>query len=331
MDKSTREYIINLLNADNPEELFHTADEIRKDYCADKVHIRGIIEFSNHCKRDCLYCGLRKSNKNITRYRMDETEILDSAVKAGNLGYKTILLQSGEDEVYNIDRLCKIVSSIKRKLDCAVTLSIGEKSFDDYKRLKEAGADRYLLRFETSDEKLFKRLKPDSSFADRMDCLVNLKKLNYQVGSGIMVGLPEQTFETLAGDVLLMKKLELDMIGIGPFLPHYNTPLCDAPSGTLNLTLKMLSIIRIAMPDAHIPATTAVGTVHVTGRQQALKCGCNVIMPNITPSKYRKFYEIYPNKAPAGKNLSDSHSHIEKMIKSLGRNISKDYGHSLKK
>jgi len=331
MDRLRREYITDWLNTDKPEELFETADKIRKDYCTDKVHIRGIIEFSNHCKRDCLYCGIRKSNKNITRYRMDEAEILNCAVKAGNLGYKTILLQSGEDEVYSIDRLCKIVSGIKRKVDCAITLSIGEKSFDDYKRLKEAGADRYLLRFETSDEKLFKRLKPDSSFVSRLLCIENLMKLGYQVGSGIMVGLPEQTLETLADDILLMKKLELDMIGIGPFLPHHNTPLCHAPSGTLGLTLRILSIIRIAMPDTHIPATTAVGTVDTTGRQQALKCGCNVIMPNITPSKYRKFYEIYPDKVSIGENLTDSHSRVEKMVKSLGRNISKDYGHSLKK
>ncbi len=331
MDRLTRKYIIGWLNTDKPEDLFRTADKIRKAYCTDKIHIRGIIEFSNHCKRDCLYCGLRKSNKNITRYRMDEAEILHSAVKAGNLGYKTILLQSGEDEAYSIDRLCRVVSSIKKKVDCAITLSIGEKSLDDYKRLKEAGADRYLLRFETSDEKLFKKLKPDSSYKSRLSCIENLIKLGYQVGSGIIVGLPGQAFETLADDILLMKKLELDMIGIGPFLPHHNTPLCAAPSGTLDLTLRVLSLIRIAMPDTHIPATTAVGTVDATGRQQALKCGCNVIMPNITPSKYRKFYEIYPDKICIGEKLSDCRSCVEKIIKSLGRNISKDYGHSLNK
>jgi biotin synthase len=330
VDRLTRKYITDCLNTDKPEELFQAADKIRKDYCTDKIHIRGIIEFSNYCKRDCLYCGLRKSNKNITRYRMDEAEILHCAVRAGNSGYKTILLQSGEDEAYSIDKLCQVVSSIKKKAGCAITLSIGEKSFDDYKRLKEAGADRYLLRFETSDKKLFKKLKPDSSYESRLLCVENLIKLGYQVGSGIMVGLPGQAFETLADDILLMKRLELDMIGIGPFLPHHNTPLCDAPSGTLDLTLRMLSLIRIAMPDTHIPATTAVGTVEATGRQQALKCGCNVIMPNITPSKYRKFYEIYPDKVCIGENFSDCYSRIEKMAESLGRNISKDYGHSIK-
>ena len=331
MGMLTRDDIIKWLEAEHATELFANADVIRKKYCGDNVHIRGIIEFSSYCKKDCLYCGLRKSNKDVIRYRISEEEILASAIEAGDLGYKTILLQSGEDEFYNIERLCSIVRNIKKKVDCAITLSIGEKSFDEYRRLRESGADRYLLRFETSDKMLFRKLKPDSSYANRLSCLENLKSLGYQVGSGIMVGLPGQTMEILADDILLMKKQEFDMIGIGPFIPHHNTPLSDSSSSALDLTLRVLALIRIIMLDSHIPATTAVGTVDTTGREQALRCGCNVIMPNITPKKYRKFYEIYPNKICIEEKPSDCRLCIENMVKVLGRNISEDYGHTLKK
>ncbi len=330
MAEFTREYIIEELKAPEAVKLFKTADNLRRDYFSEKVHVRGIIEFSNYCKRDCLYCGLRNSNKGLTRYRMDEEEILDTAKRACALGYKTILLQSGEDVFYTIDKLCRIVKNIKRENDCAVTLSLGEKSFDDYKKLKDAGADRYLLRFETSDKGLFKKLKPDSSYEHRLSCIKNLSSLGYQTGSGIMVGLPGQRYQTLADDILLMKKLNLDMLGIGPFIPHHNTPLSGERPGALELTLRVLALIRILMPDTHIPATTAMGSIDGNGRQRALCCGANVFMPNVTPPKYRKFYEIYPNKICIDESPTDCRLCVEDMLKSLGRDIASDYGHSLK-
>ena len=326
-----REEIISYLKSSNPGLLYREADKVRKEYCGNAVHIRGIIEFSNYCKRDCCYCGLRKSNKNVTRYRMDEDQIIDVAIKTGELGYKTILLQSGEDDNYSVDSLAHIIKRIKTSIDCAVTLSIGEKNFAEYKQLRESGADRYLLRFETSDKNLFKKLKPDSSYDNRLSCLDSLRNLGYQVGSGIMVGLPGQSAEILADDILLMDKLSLDMIGIGPFLPHPDTPLCDSNSGTLDLTLKVLALIRIIMPDIHLPATTAVGSINKNGRQKALKCGANVIMPNVTPAKYRKYYEIYPNKICINEKPLDCRLFIESMLKSLGREIAKDYGDSLRR
>lgn len=331
MNCITREYIIEQLKSRNPKELFEAADKLRRDYCSESVHIRGIIEFSNYCKRDCLYCGLRRSNRSLTRYRLDEKEILDTASKAGGLGYKTILLQSGEDEYYTAEKLRSIIRSIKREVDCAITLSVGEKSLDDYKSLRDAGADRYLLRFETSDKKLFEKLKPDSSYTERLSCIEDLSRLGYQTGSGIMVGLPGQTAETLADDILLMERLNLDMLGIGPFIPHYNTPLSGKRPGTLDMTLRTLALIRLAMPDTHIPATTAMGSVDKEGRQKALSCGANVIMPNITPSKYRKLYEIYPNKICMDEDPVSCRLCVESMLKFLGRGISTDYGHTLKR
>jgi len=327
----TKKEIISYLQNSNPNLLYQKADKIRKKYCGNKVHIRGIIEFSNYCKRDCEYCGLRQSNKKVIRYRMSEEEIFLVAVKALEADCKTIVLQSGEDDSYKISNLCSLIKRIKGRFDCAITLSIGERDYEEYKQLRQAGADRYLLRFETSSRELFKRLKPDSSYDNRLSCLDSLRNLGYQVGSGIMVGLPGQNAEILAEDILLMDRLSLDMIGIGPFLPHYDTPLCDSNSGTLDLTLKILALIRIIMPDTHLPATTAVGSINKSGRQKALKCGANVIMPNVTPAKYRKYYEIYPNKICINEKPSDWRLCIESMIKSLGREIATDCGHSLKK
>jgi biotin synthase len=322
--------IIKWLKADDAAELFAMADDIRKRYFKDEVHIRGIIEFSNYCMKNCFYCGLRRDNKTIERYRISEDEIIDTALKAGELGYKTILLQSGEDGGYTIEGLCAIIKRIRSNLDCAITLSLGEKSFDEYRSLRDAGADRYLLRFETSDRGLFNKLKPDSSYENRLDCIKNLKKLGFQVGSGFMVGLPGQTYEILADDILLLRELDLDMIGIGPFLSHHNTPLGNSASGTLDLTLRALAIIRILMPDVHIPATTAMGTVEKGGREKALQCGANVIMPNVTPIKYRKYYEIYPNKICIDDAPSDCRACIEGMLKSLGRAAATNKGDSIK-
>jgi biotin synthase len=322
--------IIKWLRADDPSELFIFADKLRKEYFGDEVCIRGIIEFSNYCSKDCLYCGLRKSNKDLKRYRISPDEIITTALGIEKFGYKTILLQSGQEDGYSIDILCDIIKKIKTNLDCAITLSLGEKNFDQYKKLKESGADRYLLRFETSNRKLFQKLKPDSSYDKRLNCLKDLKTLGFQVGSGMMIGLPGQTDKILAEDILLIRDLDLDMVGIGPFLSHHNTPLAGVASGTLDLTLRALALIRILVPYAHIPATTAMGTVEKNGRQKALRSGANVIMPNVTPTQYRKYYQIYPNKICIDENPLDCGGCIQNMLKSLGRTIATHKGESIK-
>jgi len=311
--------------------LFQEADQTRKMYCGDEVHLRGIIEFSNYCKRDCLYCGLRRSNNKLTRYRLSVNEIFEISLKASDLGYETIVLQSGEDEYYGIEDLCRLVSRIKKELKCAVTLCIGERTFEDYKSFKEAGADRYLLKFETSDKNLFCQLKPDSSYEKRLECIYFLKTLGYEIGSGNMVGLPGQSVETLAEDILFMYNLDLDMIGIGPFIPHPDTPLKDSQCGSLIDTLKTVAVTRIVTKNTHIPATTAVGSIEIEGRQKALQCGANVIMPNLTPVEYREYYQLYPNKICLTEKPSSCRACLEGIVRSLGRTIAQGCGPSLKK
>ncbi len=311
--------------------LFKEADRIRKKFVEDKVHLRGIIEFSNYCVKNCLYCGLRRGNVKLKHYRMKIEEIFKQAKSIQKLGFKTVVLQSGEDPYYKVKDLCKLIEKIKKELDLAVTLCIGERSFKDYKDLKNAGTDRYLLKFETSDYKLYKKLKPDSSYKNRFKCLEHLKKLDFQTGSGNIVGLPFQSLESLASDIMLFKKLDLDMIGIGPFIPHPNTPLKDFSIPKAQLVLKVIALTRILTKNTHIPATTAMGTVYERGRERTLKCGANVIMPNVTPSKYKKYYEIYPNKVCIKESPKEFKIYIKKFLNSIGREISTDFGHSLKK
>jgi biotin synthase len=323
--------IIQHLNSNNSTQLYKKADKIRKEYCGDQVHLRGIIEFSNYCEKDCFYCGLRKSNKKITRYRISNHEILESVKKAVRLGYKTIVLQSGEDSFYSTDDICQIIKSIKDNFDLAVTLSIGEKEYADYLKLKKAGADRYLLKFETSNRKLFKKLKPDSDFNLRMKRIRWLKQIGFQVGSGNIVGLPNQSIQDLADDIVMINQLDLDMVGVGPFIPHPHTPLSKSKLGTLDLVLKIVSLLRIITKNTHLPATTAVGSIDKTGRQKALRAGANVLMPNVTSRKYRKYYEIYPNKICVDENRLDCKNCMARMVKTLNRKIGMGYGHSLKK
>jgi len=325
-----RKQILEHLKSENPSDLFQHADQVRKRYCGDEVYLRGILEFSNYCCQDCRYCGLRRSNDKVMRYRMPQEEIILSAQNAIKLNIPTVVLQSGEDSFYKIEDLCFIVKEIK-KFNVAVTLSVGERSWEEYRQLKEAGADRYLLRFETSDEKLYSKLRPGRHFSQRLKCLTWLKELNYQVGSGIMVGLPDQTLESIAKDILLFKSLELDMIGIGPFLPHPNTPLAGNKNIGIEAVLKVLALTRIVTKNTHIPATTAVGTLDAQGRQKALACGANVIMPNITPTAYRKFYEIYPDKICMMEDAAKCRGCVESMITAAGRKIGTGFGHSLKK
>ncbi|MCG2676557.1 [FeFe] hydrogenase H-cluster radical SAM maturase HydE [bacterium] len=326
--------IIELLKTKNKEEvyrLYQIADKTRKKYMGDEIHLRGIIEFSNYCRRDCLYCGLRRSNARLHRYRMTFSEIFQTALKTQTLNFKTVVLQSGEDPAYRVEDLCLLIKKIKKELHLAITLCIGERPRQEYEVMKEAGADRFLLKHETSDYPLYKRLHPDLFYEDRLKCLSWLKELGYQVGSGNMVGLPGQSVESLAEDILLFKKLDVDMVGIGPFIPHYDTPLRNTKTGSLDAVLKIIAIARIVTKNAHIPATTAVGTIDPLGRQKALQCGANVIMPNITPQKYRRDYQIYPDKICIFEDAEDCHSCIQGMVKSLGRTIASSFGDSLKK
>ncbi len=302
MNLSKKE-IVDILSSPDTD-IFKEADAVRKKYVGDGVHLRGLIEFSNICKCNCLYCGLQSSNKHVNRYRLSKDEILDIAKKGVDEGFKTIVLQSGEDEFFNTKLMCEIISEIKN-LGVALTLSIGEKSFEDYKAFKDAGADRYLLRIETTDKNLYKKMHPYANFDNRMRCLYDLKKLGYETGTGCLVGLPEQTLESLADDILFFKELDADMIGIGPFIPHPDTPLKNENNGSLDLAIKVMAVTRILLKDINIPATTAMESLRSDGRLLALQSGANVVMPNLTDDCHKKMYEIYPNKISATKQDLD--------------------------
>ena len=315
MDLSKKE-IVDILKSPGTD-IFKEADNVRKKYVGDGVHLRGLIEFSNICKCSCLYCGLQASNKHVNRYRLSKEEILDIAKKGVDEGFKTIVLQSGEDDYFNTNLMCEIISEIKN-LGVALTLSIGEKSFDDYKAFKDAGADRYLLRIETTDRNLYKKMHPYADFDNRMRCLYDLKKLGYETGTGCLVGLPEQTIESLADDILFFKDLDADMIGIGPFIPHPETPLKDAHCGNLDLAIKVMAVTRILLKDINIPATTAMESLRADGRLLALQSGANVVMPNLTDDFHKKMYEFYPNK------VSATRQDLALKLKSINRYIEMD-------
>ncbi|MGI1691825.1 [FeFe] hydrogenase H-cluster radical SAM maturase HydE [Thermoanaerobacter uzonensis] len=327
----TKEEIVSLLKDDKyNEELFKAADRVREKYVENEVHLRGLIEFSNICKQNCLYCGLRRDNKNIERYRLTPEQIINFAKNAHNLGYKTVVLQSGEDDFFNVERMIKIIKSIK-EFDLAITLSIGEKTREEYEAYKKAGADRYLLRIETTDEELYKKLHPGMSHKNRKRCLTDLKELGYEVGTGCIIGLPEQTIESIADDILFFKKIDADMIGVGPFIPNPDTPLKNEKGGTFELTLKVVAIIRLLMPDINIPATTAMETLNPNGRMIALRCGANVVMPNVTEGEYRKLYALYPGKICVADTPAHCFSCITARINSSGRVVSKSFGYRKKK
>lgn len=326
----TKKEIIGILK-DNTcdKELFKQADLKRLNFVGNEIHLRGLIEFSNICKRKCKYCGLRCENKEIDRYRILKDEILIYTQKAIELGYKTIVLQSGEDDYFTTERICEIITEIK-KFDVSLTLSIGERSYNDYKLFKECGANRYLLRIETTDQNLYKKMHPNMSYANRLNCLLNLKELGYETGTGCLVGLPDQSIDSLANDIIFFKKIDADMIGIGPFISHPNTPLKHASNGSFNLALKVMALTRLMLPDINIPATTAMETLNPNGRLIALQCGANVVMPNVTEQRYHKKYEIYPNKMLANEDSLQLRSRIEDKIKSIGRTISTGYGNRQK-
>ncbi len=296
------------------------ADEVRQRVYGKKVFLRGLIEISSFCKNDCLYCGIRRSNSEAQRYRLDFESIMKCAAAGYELGFRTFVLQGGEDSAFTDDLMCRIISGLREKYpDCAVTLSLGERSYESYKRMRNAGADRYLLRHETASPELYSRLHPaEMSFENRRRCLYALRELGYQVGAGFMVGAPFQTTADLVADLRFMQELHPHMIGIGPFIAHHRTPFADMPCGTLELTLRLLGIIRLMFPDVLLPATTALGTISPDGRELGLKTGCNVVMPNLSPADVRKKYDLYDNKLSSGSEAAECCRQLERSIENAG-------------
>ena len=292
------------------------------------VFIRGLIEISNICKNNCYYCGIRAGNASCTRYRLTRDEILSCADIGYPLGFRTFVLQGGEDSYYTDDVICDIVSAIKQKYpDCAVTLSLGERSFDSYKRMFDAGADRYLLRHETADREHYQKLHPDKmSFDNRMECLKNLKAIGYQVGAGFMVGSPYQTAESLAKDLKFIEEFSPNMCGIGPFLPHGATPFANMPAGDTDLTVYLLSLTRIMKPSILLPATTALGSATADGRERGILAGANVIMPNLSPERTRKNYELYDGKLSSGAEAAENLKELKQKMQSIGYEIAVSRG-----
>ena len=324
MQNLTDKEPIEIINTDKyDEELFNKADAIRRERYGTDVYIRGLIEFTNYCKNNCYYCGIRAGNKNAIRYRLTKEEILSCSAEGYALGFRTFVLQGGEDPYFTDDKICDIVSSIREKYpDCAITLSIGEKSRDSYKAYFDAGANRYLLRHETATCEHYNMLHPSSMSLDvRKRCLYDLREIGYQVGSGFMVGSPYQTTENLVSDLRFLQDLSPDMIGIGPYITHKETPFADKPSGTLELTLRMIALLRIMFPYALLPATTALGSIHPEGREKGLKAGANVVMPNLSPVRVRKLYDLYENKICTGDEAAECRVCLEKRVQNAGYKI----------
>ena len=313
------------------EYLFARARKARIRYYGKDIYIRGLIEFTNYCRNDCYYCGIRKSNKNAVRYRLTKDQILSCCENGYHLGFRTFVLQGGEDGWFTEDRMTDIVSGIRQRFpDCAITLSIGELPRESYRRLFEAGADRYLLRHETYDSAHYSRLHPASlSASHRQKCLWDLKELGYQVGTGFMVGYPYQTAENLADDMLFLKELNPQMVGIGPFIPHHDTPFAGQPAGTLELTVFMLGLIRLMLPKVLLPATTALGTIAEDGREQGILAGANVVMPNLSPAQVRENYLLYDNKLCTGDEAAESLKSLDARFHAIGYHIAVSRGDSL--
>ena len=329
-----KEEILEYLKTDNPQktqELFARADAARREYCGDGVLLRGIVEFSSYCQGSCAYCGLNKRNQNMTRYRLTRAEILQAAGLIHSSGIQTIVLQSGEDPELDPAWLADIVREIKAKYGLSITLSVGEKSRAAYQLWRDAGADRYLLKIETTDAALYARLHPNMSLANRLRCLDDLQNLGYQTGSGIIVGLPYQTPEILAGDILFFADRDFDMIGIGPLIPHQATALKDLPRGSVDLTLRCVALTRILTKNAHLPATTALGSLDKDYRLDGLQAGANVLMPNFTPQPYKKSYEIYPGKRCLSEPTGQCALCMESLVESIDRHVDFSRGDSLKK
>lgn len=320
--------LVRLISTDEyDEKLKARADEVRQSIYGRDVYIRGLIEFTSFCRRNCLYCGLRRENHR-ERYRLTDDQIMECCETGYSLGFRTFVLQGGEDAFFDDLHICRIVSGIKERFpDCAVTLSIGEKPRESYLAYKKAGADRYLLRHETADFAHYGKLHPsEMSLKNRMRCLYDLKELGYQTGTGFMVGSPFQTAESIVSDLRFMQKLQPEMIGIGPFIPAKGTPFAGYPAGELSLTLRLISIIRLMFPNALIPSTTALGTIHPKGREMGLGAGANVVMPNLSPTSVRKLYSIYDNKICTGDEAAECRRCLENRVLAAGYRIVTDRG-----
>lgn len=308
-------------NPDGPSRgILAASAKLRRDNYGDGVFLRGLIEFTNYCHSNCYYCGIRRDNKTVRRYRLSREEILSCCESGYALGFRTFVLQGGEDPYFNTEKIRRLIWDIKSRYpDCALTLSIGERPRADYKAFRDAGADRYLLRHETANDAHYGKLHPpELSGRRRRECLYTLKELGFAVGAGFMVGSPFQTEEKLAEDLLFLKELQPDMVGIGPFIPHADTPFGSYPQGSLEQTLLMVSLARILLPGALLPATTALGTIHPTGREQGLLAGANVVMPNLSPVHVRKDYSLYNNKICTGEEAGECRGCLERRVNSAG-------------
>ena len=323
LEKEEFKYLIENFDKDTSEYLFSLAQTTSQEYFQKEVYIRGLIEFTNYCKNDCYYCGIRRSNKNVSRYRLNKEEILSCCQNGYELGFRTFVLQGGEDPAFTDEIMVDIIKDMREGYpDCAITLSIGEKSYDQYQAYYEAGANRFLLRHETANEEHYKKLHPESlSLENRKECLRNLKKIGYQVGTGFMVGSPYQTPECLAEDLAFIKELSPQMVGIGPFIPHKETPFKDFPAGSMDLTLFLIGLIRLMLPNALIPATTALGTIDPKGREKGILSGSNVLMPNLSPIGVRKKYELYDNKICTGEEAAECNVCLRNRVSSIGYNV----------
>lgn len=325
--------LLNRMDESDREYLKQQAREAAQKRFGNKIFVRGLIEFTNYCKNDCYYCGIRKGNLSADRYRLTKEEILECCEQGYQLGFRTFVLQGGEDPWYTDEKMEEIISLIKKKYpDCALTLSIGEKTMDQYLRYHQAGADRYLLRHETANPEHYSHLHPAQLSAEnRKRCLFDLKKAGFQVGAGFMVGSPFQTVGNIVEDLLFLKELEPEMVGIGPFIPHKDTPFSNFPAGSMEQTLVLIAMVRLMLPDALIPSTTALGTVDPNGREWGILSGANVVMPNLSPVINRKKYQLYDNKICTGEEAAECKGCLEKRLARIGYEIVTDRGDFRKK
>lgn len=316
------DYLLTTSDPEAVDELFAEACRVRDEVYGRKVFMRGLIEITSHCRNNCFYCGLRRDVQCL-RYRLSKEQILDCCRTGHELGFRTFVLQGGEDAWFTDERVCDIVSAIRSEFpDSAITLSLGERDYESFKRLKEAGADRYLLRHETADAAHYRHLHPEEmSFEHRMQCLRNLRELGYQVGAGFMVGSPGQTLESLKKDLLFIDDFRPEMVGIGPFIPAAGTPFENEPAGSVELTLRLLAIIRVLHPHVLLPATSALGTMHPQGRERAIGAGANVVMPNLSPQDTRALYSIYNNKLSTGSEAAESAADIRLRMAAIGMEV----------
>lgn len=325
-----KEWVSLIRDRTEKEELYarELAGKVRQEIYGNRIFIRGLIEFTNYCKNDCYYCGIRKSNQKAVRYRLTEEEILSCCKEGYELGFRTFVLQGGEDGFFTEEKLVRLIQKIRKGYpDCAITLSVGEKTKDEYQRLREAGADRYLLRHETADPDHYRLLHPQRlSLACRKECLFALKSLGFQTGAGFMVGSPGQMPETLAEDFLFLKELNPEMVGIGPFIAHKDTPFGDRQNGSMEDTLFYLALIRLLLPNSLLPATTALGTIHPKGRELGILSGANVVMPNLSPPSVRKKYVLYNGKLSDGDEAAECVDHLKKRMEAIGCKIVTDRG-----